>query len=594
MTIKEIVQKRYELEIKSLSPQAKRVISSNFSDFSKLMVFHDHGLHVFNSFTSSEYIQQELFDFSNKIWHIYIKEQIVEWKRRLLLDASSTKEIVLESLIDNYLGKVYRLILKTQGQFVQKTIKYNCPNYQQALCFVKKEKSVNDFLRCSESEKQELLVFFIEFGKIYNDILQFYYQKKKESGNENGTSVLSDVFTEKRKTELNKVDAKKNKDEKKEIRKTQHNKNTNTSKNKKANKPKHILDDNRREIKEENAVPKKQIVAYEKFLPFVEIKSPQLYDTPHFIIDDLTMMASINYGCNGIVSFGLSSYYIATSFPFLYNFERDHIKYDPDEIYRKSIVSDRITRSAHRYKWFGANGADYMTSLEEYGIAAKCIDLYFGEYRCYIPVEVDGYDEVCLAEIETTDEMIISTLTKRMDLIQFLEYKDISLRDFKLLEITDKLLFLCDYYDIYDFLGLDDDIFEKSDIILQLQAEMTKKTIDEFLWDSYTLEEKNDFLSQRIKTSRNKEAFLRFNIVKVHYLPFSKEIEVSYLIHSEYSIEVFVNIDVLYKDGSSLAYSHIRVDSYDDQFVYFQGKTRIKSEKDYLNIQLISLTCSDE
>ena len=68
----------------------------------------------------------------------------------------------------------------------------------------------------------------------------------------------------------------------------------------------------------------------------------------------------------------------------------------------------------------------------------------------------------------------------------------------------------------------------------------------------------------------------------------------SYLIHSEYSIEVFVNIDVLYKDGSSLAYSHIRVDSYDDQFVYFQGKTRIKSEKDYLNIQLISLTCSDE
>ena len=190
--------------------------------------------------------------------------------------------------------------------------------------------------------------------------------------------------------------------------------------------------------------------------------------------------------------------------------------------------------------------------------------------------------------------MIISTLTKRVDLIQFLEYKDISLRDFKLLEITDKLLFLCDYYDIYVFLGLDDDLFEKSDIILQLQAEMTKKTIDEFLWDSYTLEEKNDFLSQRIKTSRNKEAFLRFNIVKVHYLPFSKEIEVSYLIHSEYSIEVFVNIDVLYKDGSSLAYSHIRVDSYDDQYIYFQGKTRIKSEKDYLNIQLISLTCSDE
>ena len=194
MTIKEIVQKRYDLEIDSLSPQAKKVISSNFSDFSKLMVFHDHGLHVFNSFTSSEYIQQELFDFSNKIWLIYIKEQIVEWKRRLLLDASSTKEIVLESLIDNYLGKVYRLILKAQGQFVQKTIKFNCPNYQQALCFVKKEKSVNDFLRCSESERRKLLAFFNEFGEIYNDILQFYCQKKKESANEMVTSVLSDVL----------------------------------------------------------------------------------------------------------------------------------------------------------------------------------------------------------------------------------------------------------------------------------------------------------------------------------------------------------------------------------------------------------------
>lgn len=593
MTIKEIVQKRYDLEIDSLSPQAKKVISSNFSDFSKLMVFHDHGLHVFNSFTSSEYIQQELFDFSNKIWLIYIKEQIVEWKRRLLLDASSTKEIVLESLIDNYLGKVYRLILKAQGQFVQKTIKFNCPNYQQALCFVKKEKSVNDFLRCSESERRKLLAFFNEFGEIYNDILQFYCQKKKESANEMVTSVLSDVFIEKRKTELNKVEAKKNK-KKKKIRKTQHNKNTITSKNENVNKPKRILNDNKREIKGENAVTKKQSVVYGQCLSLVDIKSPQLYDTPHFYFDDLTMIAFINYGCNGIVSFGLSSDYIATSFPFLYNFERDHIKYDPDEIYKKSIVSDRITRSAHRYKWFGANGEDYMTSLEEYGIAAKCIDLYFGEYRCYIPVEVDGYDEDYLAEIETTDETIISTLTKRIDLIQFLEYKDISLRDFKLLEITDKLLLLCDYYDIYDFLGLDDDIFEKSDIILQLQAEMTKKTIDEFLWDSYTLEEKNDFLTQRIKTSRNKEAFLRFNIVKVHYLPFSKEVEVSYLIHSEYSIEVFVNINILYKDGSSLAYSHIRVDSYDDQYIYFQGKTRIKSEKDYLNIQLISLTCSDE
>ena len=74
---------------------------------------------------------------------------------------------------------------------------------------------------------------------------------------------------------------------------------------------------------------------------------------------------------------------------------------------------------------------------------------------------------------------------------------------------------------------------------------MSKKTVDEFLWDSFTMDEKNDFLMQRVKALRNKEAYLRFNIVRVNYLPYSKEMELSYLIHSEYSIDVFVNINIL-------------------------------------------------
>lgn len=594
MTIKELVQKRYEQEIKSLSSQTKIVISNNFSDFSRLMVFHDHGPHVFNSFTTSERVKQELFDFSKRIWLIYVKEQIKEWKSIAIQNSSSPLSIV-EKVFDEYLQKSYLLVLQTEERIVQKTIKNNCPHYTQALCFIKKEKSINDFLRCSERERLKLALFFNKFGEIYNDIISFYNQNKKGAENISDSSMLSEIVINKSITKPNKFKTKKAKTKTIVVQKPKPQKSESSSKNKHIkNKPDRLLEDIKEDIKDDYSRIQNQIRLFVQNYYLKDYKSPSVYDAPHLYFDDLTMMASINYGCNGFVSFGLSSNYFAPSFPVLFNFERDINIYDPDAIYHKPIVSDKVTRSAHRYKWFGANGMDCMTSLKKYGIAAKCINLYFGEYRCYIPVEIEDYGEECLAEIEITDDIVISTLTKRKDLIKFLECKDLSLRDFKLLEITDKLLYLCDYYDIYDFLGLDDDLYEKSEIIVQLQAEMSKKTIDEYLWDSYTLEEKNDFLMQRVKALRNKEAFLRFNIVKIHYLSYSKEMEVSYLIHSEYSIEVFVNIDITYNDGSLISYSHIKVDSYDDQFVYFQGKTRIKSEKDYLNIQLISLTCSDE
>jgi hypothetical protein len=342
---------------------------------------------------------------------------------------------------------------------------------------------------------------------------------------------------------------------------------------------------------------KNKVIVSELNQSFKDSLSPGFYDTPVFCLDELTMTATINYGCNGRISLGLSSSYVAPSFSFLYNFERDHVKYDPNEKYSKPIVSDRITRSAHRYKWFGVNGMDYILSFKKYGIIAKCIDLFFGEYVCYVPVELEESNEIYYALVKTSDDIINSTLTKRRDLIDFLEKEDISLRDFKLLEITDKLYCLFDYYDLYelyDFLDLDTDLYDKDDVLIELQAEMSNKTIDEYLWDSYTLEEKNDYLMNKLTALRNKDAFLRFNIVKIHYLPYSKEVELSYLIHSEYSIEVYINIDIIYSDESITSYQHIKVDSYDDQFVYFQGKTRIKSERDYLSIRLIRLTCSDE
>lgn len=594
MTLKEIVQERYELEINSLSARAREIVSSHFSDFSRLMVFHELGPHVFSSFTSSENVKQELLDFSNRIYVIYVKEQIGEWKRLVMQNVSSSKDIALESTIDNYLEKAYRLLLKAQGQFVQKTIKINCPHYTQALCFVKREKSVNDFLRSSEIERRELSLFFDNFGEIYKDII-VYYNQKKEIAVENALPTPLKVDAGVPTTKLIQVENRKAKNKIVESHKPQQKKKGKSSKTVRikkeaANKPV----GNDKEIVENDTRSKKQIEILLQDNVFDYSQSPSFYDTPHFSFDDLTMMASINFGCNGKMSFGLSSNYIVPSFIFLYNFERDFVKYNPDEIYSKPIVSDKISRSAHRYKWFGANGKDFLSSLKEYGIVAKCLNLYFGEYICYVPVETDDNDEECLAEVETSDDSIISILTGRKDLVNFLEYEDFSLRDFKLLEITDKLYYICDYYDIYDFLGLNGELYEKNDIVVKLHAEMSQKSVEEILWNSYSLDEKNAFLKQKIKAWHNKDAFLRFTVVKINYLPYSKEIELSYLIHSEYSIEVFVDIDIDFEDGTYLSLSHIKVDSYDDQFVYFQGKTRIKCEKDYLKIYSICLTCSDE
>lgn len=591
MTLQEIVQKEFELEMKSLSFQARKIVFSNFFDYSRLMVFHEHGPYSFNTVTSNEYIQQELFDFSKRIFTIYVKVQLDEWKKNAIHDISFGEESQIETVVEKYLKQVYLLILKEEGQFVQKTIKNNCPNYAQALSFVKKEKSVNDFLRCSERQRRQLNTFFSRFADIYNEIIPIYVQKRNEIKKRNESLNTSTIISHTPSTNNAKVPRKKDKTNSKKLKKSP-NSPPKTS-IKVDNEPQRFEDENNEEKNVKQQKSKKNYVSSRNNF-IIESSDLDFYFAPIFSLDDLTMIASINYGCYGSVSYGLSPKFIAFSYNELDNIERNNNKYDPDEMYHRPIVSDKVYRSAHRYKWFGVNGIDYKLSFYKYGIVAICTNLYFGEYKCYVPVEVDEYEGDCVAEIETSDDMLVDILRKRTDLINFLEHEDISLRDFKLLEITNKLYYLCDYYDIYDFLGLDEELYYKEDVALTLQASMSKKTVDEYLWDSYTLDEKNSFLSSRLKAFRNKEAYLRFTIVKAVFIPSSKEIELSYLIHSEYSIEVFINVGVIYKDGSSYSYHHINVESYDDRFEYFQGRMRIMSDQDYLNIEEIQLSCTDE
>ena len=592
MTLKEIVQEKYEQEIDSWSFEAKRVVRDNFADYSRLIVFHERGQNAFKTFTKSLVVQHELYELTENTYSLYVKEQLLEWKRSAIRELLSKDETLYEKIIDDYLKRSYQFLLKEESSFVQKTIKNNCPQYAQALVFVRKQKSINEFLRCSNEQRNELSAFFDRFGELYNGIVYIYNEKKVLTPQ---SSQHLEVLQKQKSVISSKIDDRRTKSTKKSLHVA--NKQKSKTSKRKHKKTQNAQDGEKRLRKKDKPASSIKFVDIDSVsvLSFHELPSPSFVDPPRLSFDDLTMVATLNLGCNGTSSFGMSPKFMTPPIGgILYNFERTHWFYDPDEEYHKPIVSDKITRSSHRYKWFGVNGYDYLYSLKYYGIIAKCINLYFGEYKCYVPVEVDDIEGEFVAEINISEETIDSILTKRKDLKDFLLHENITLRDFKLMEITSKLLYLCDYYDIYDFLDLDEELFSKQDVIVSLQAAMSKKTIDEYLWDSYTLEEKNLFLKQKVKAIRNKEAYLRFNIANVAYLPYSREFELSYLIHSEYSVVVFVNIDIIYRDGTKTSYSHIDVDAYDDKFEYFQGKMRMRSEQDYLNIEQIQLTCSDE
>ncbi len=122
-------------------------------------------------------------------------------------------------------------------------------------------------------------------------------------------------------------------------------------------------------------------------------------------------------------------------------------------------------RYAHGYKWFGVANLNVEVSLDSFGIACKCINLEDFKYECYAP---DPEFEDCCINFTTTEEYIEETLVRNDQLSDFLVKSGISMVDFKLIEITEKLYYLCDYYDIIEFLGLGEiDAIPKEDINLE-------------------------------------------------------------------------------------------------------------------------------
>lgn len=246
----------------------------------------------------------------------------------------------------------------------------------------------------------------------------------------------------------------------------------------------------------------------------------------------------------------------------------------------RTVFSDGLTthiaRSAHGYKWFGIKNQIAEKSLFQYGIAARCLDLEKFEYECYAP---DPDEDNCSIYFITTEDYIEEHLEESSQLPSFTKETNVSLREFKLMEITDKLLLICDYFDVIDFLELDiDECIETDSIILDnkndISEEWSKDYKDKALGDSEMTE--SPITAEEVSFSR---------IVRETITKFGKEIitEKKFInILADYGAfrtnpAVKTILKVLIKDGYTDQWMH------SDRLV--QGKSVILREANIISQQ---------
>lgn len=181
---------------------------------------------------------------------------------------------------------------------------------------------------------------------------------------------------------------------------------------------------------------------------------------------------------------------------------------------------------AHDYKWFGLKGLNAKDSLAQYGIAARYLG---GEYECYAP---DPEEDDCSIYFKTTGVYIDYFLQNSPQLAKFMYEKRITLNDFKLLGIPEKIHLLCDFFNIIDLLELNiDECYERDTIELDDTDDV--KSLEE---------EANDALTK--KKIRIKNPLLVEDFADKSFVPLLKAIQT---VVEEFGIEIvskskFVNI----------------------------------------------------
>lgn len=116
-------------------------------------------------------------------------------------------------------------------------------------------------------------------------------------------------------------------------------------------------------------------------------------------------------------------------------------------------------KTVNKNKWFGVKNEAAAESLYKYGICARIKDEELNEYDCFIPVE--HFEDIKnVYRIDLDEEKIDTIVRNDSNIVSFLSNIHMSLSEFMLLPITDKLFHLCNYYDddFWDFFDLEGNI----------------------------------------------------------------------------------------------------------------------------------------
>lgn len=242
------------------------------------------------------------------------------------------------------------------------------------------------------------------------------------------------------------------------------------------------------------------------------------------------------------------------------------------EPYQKSDQSLYVLRQSHNYKWYGSL-KDVKSSLEENGVVAKCISLDLLDYNCivydYYSEDEDSYLMFRISESEIEEKFF-----HMKGLYSFMVETGLVLCDFRDMDIIAKLEFLIEHFDLLDLLAL----YKYKELsyyeALCIIEESNLRPV-EYQWSEYSFEEQEDILRSKLYASDNPDSYLSFLDYSLRYVPSKGNIWIKYLIYSEYSIVVYTDILVYYKDGTIEVFDNNIVPVKRGHLDYFETETLI-------------------
>lgn len=301
-----------------------------------------------------------------------------------------------------------------------------------------------------------------------------------------------------------------------------------------------------------------------------------LSDKNTYMFDEETMVFSVNHG-----SGGLKQYSMSKMLSDIYCFE-------PYEL----MTPCRIYRWSHFYRWFGYKTRDPFESLYLNGIAVKVRSLSLLEYECFMRTPYCSYNEYLHFVI--TEYELEERLINLPGVHNFIFNTGVYLCDFKRMEIAEKLLVLSSYYDLIDFIN-DYEYVDVDDAKRIITKNLRGYTDAQYHWSEMGTDQRIRNFENKLQFEDNNPFRLMFISHEVFYTYPRFEFNLYFKVHSAFSIEVYLNAEVIYKDGSREKLKQIKAETTDNHFEFFDGNIKVRCKKGKIwDIDKIVMTLTTE